>query len=312
MARSDPSASLAARFTAGLLRSTVRVIMSPRFGIATQRRLIDVLSLTVPAIGGVRATQLTLGDIPTSRLDATHTHRPGAISADEKTAVLYLHGGGFVIGSAWCYRALTSRLARWTGLPIFVPDYRLAPEPPHPAQLNDALSCVQALATKGWPTERLIIAGDSAGGNLSLALVQALLAKGLPGPRALALISPWSDASSSGDRHAKDAVIDPLWIDTLRPLIGPENLLKTPAMSPVLGDFDGFAPTLIQSAGGEVLAPIVKTLVERMHAQNVPLTWTEAPGLWHDFQLHAGTVPEAARALRDMSDFMDKHSGTAQ
>ncbi|MFK7965857.1 MAG: alpha/beta hydrolase [Burkholderiaceae bacterium] len=81
-------------------------------------------------------------------------------------------------------------------------------------------------------------------------------------------------------------------------------------MSPVFGDFDGFPPTLIQSAGGEVIAPIVKALVERMHAQLVPLTWTEAPGLWHDFQLHAGTVPEAARALRDMSEFIVKHSGS--
>ncbi|MFK7965858.1 MAG: alpha/beta hydrolase fold domain-containing protein [Burkholderiaceae bacterium] len=201
--------------------------MSPRFGISTQRKLIDILSLTVPAVSGVRTTHLTLGEIPTSRVDATHADHADAPSSAEKTAVLYLHGGGFVIGSAWCYRALTSRLARWTGLPIFVPDYHLAPEHPHPAQLNDALSCVEALAASGWPTDRLIIAGDSAGGNLSLAVVQALHAKGLPGPRALALISPWSDASSSGDRQAKDAVIDPLWIDTLRPLIGPEDLLKT-------------------------------------------------------------------------------------
>lgn len=282
--------------------------MSPRFSIANQRRIIDLLSLTVPAIGGVRKTELSLNGVKTSRLDSKRT-TPGQFDPKlDRTAVLYLHGGGFVIGSAWCYRALTSRLARWTGLPVFVPNYRLAPEHPHPAQLDDAISCIEALEAMGWPVDRLIIAGDSAGGNLSIALTQWLVTKGKKVPRALALISPWADASATGNQEADDAVIDPRWIETLRPLIGPQDLLLTPAMSPLYGSFKQFPPTLIQSASGEVLAPIVQDLVERMQAERVAVNWTQASGLWHDFQLHAGTVPEAAQALRDMSDFIVKRA----
>lgn len=280
--------------------------MSPRFSIANQRRLIDLLSLTVPAIGGVQSTKLSLNGVQASRLESKRTTPGQSDAKHDKVALLYLHGGGFVIGSPWCYRALTSRLARWTGLPVFVPDYRLAPEHPHPAQLDDAVSCIEALSAMGWPADRLIIAGDSAGGNLSLALTQLLVSKGQKVPRALALISPWADASATGDRSADDAVIDPQWIETLRPLIGPQDLLKTPGMSPLYGSFEQFPPTLIQSAAGEVIAPIVRELVGRMQAERVAVNWTQAPGLWHDFQLHAGTVPEAAQALRDLSDFIVK------
>lgn len=294
--------SVQARVTASLLRLTVRKVMSPRFSLPTQRRIINLLSLTVPAIGGVESSDTFLGSVPAKKVST----RSGG--SEPRVAIIYLHGGGFAIGSPWGYRAMTTRIARGTALPVFVPAYRLAPEHPHPAQLKDVLACLPALETLGWPIERLIIAGDSAGANLALALTQTLQAKQRRVPRALALISPWSDLAANGNEHARDAIIDPRWVKQLRAAYAPAESWANAAVSPSYGRFESFPPTLIQSAAGEVLAPVVHDLVERMTQQKAPVQWQESPRLWHDFQLHAGTVPEAKEALRQFCEFISEQA----
>ena len=164
--------------TASVLRTSLRLLLkpvfNPRFPIPFQRRWLALIAKTTLVPGGVTRETTTVGGVPGEWLRRTHgtAVRPGCI--------LYLHGGAYCVGSPATHRSLTARLAKFTGLPVFALDYRLAPEHPFPAALEDALSAYRALHASGGP---VVIAGDSAGGGLALATTLALRDAGDPHAR---------------------------------------------------------------------------------------------------------------------------------
>jgi acetyl esterase/lipase len=300
--RRDPSATLAARLTAALLRRTVRRVLSPRVPIARQRRVAGSFEYLLPRPRGVVREPLRLDGF--DGLRATPARREGG------GAVLFLHGGGYAIGSPEGHCSLVMRIARETGRVVYAPRYRLAPEHPFPAQLEDAERALRALHASvdvdpnGW-----ILAGDSAGGHLALGLAQRCRAPGMPMPRALVLISPWTDVSLAElPEDVDDALLDPGWMAMLRDGFAPAAQWRDPLVSPVWADFRGFPPTLIQSAGNEQLANDARRLHRAMADAGVDVDWDESPGLWHDFQLNAGTVPEARRAVERLGAFVRRHA----
>lgn len=218
-------------------------------------------------------------------------------------ALLYLHGGAFVLGSPAIYRALASRLALASGMAVHVPDYRLAPEHPNPAQLQDALRVYRALLASG--VKRVAVAGDSAGGMLALRLLLALKERRLRRPEALALISPWTDFTLSGDSQRSHAARDPLltasWLRQATFAFAGGMALPLPLLE---ADLSALPPTLIQVGSEEILLSDSERLAVRATTCGVPVTLRCYEGLWHDFQLHAGVFAPADAALDEMGGFL--------
>lgn len=202
-------------------------------------------------------------------------------------AVLYLHGGGYCCGGASYARGFGSQLAALTGLPVLCPAYRLAPEAPFPAALQDALCCYQRLLAHFAP-EKLVLAGESAGGGLLFSL--CLLAKrhGLPLPGGLVAISPWADLTDSGASFAENAAYDPSLnkekLDHYAQLYASD--LRDPLVSPLFGDLAGLPESLLFVGGDEILRDDAVRLHAALERAGCRSTLTIAPGMWHAYLLY--------------------------
>lgn len=279
------------------MRGAIRPMQSPRLPVATQRRLAAVASRAglVPRLGILR---MELDGMPCELLLP-----PRALPA---RTILYLHGGGYVIGSARGHRVLTASLAQATGAPVFALDYRLAPEHPFPAALHDVVAAYRQLLAGGRQASQIVMAGDGAGGGLVLAAAHALRDVGLPLPAALVLISPWLDLTLAGKSIASQAKADPLlsrrtlasWADHYRGELSGDH----PGCSPLFGDHRGLPPVLAQVGSDEIL----RSDTERL-AADAPVVEVESyDGLWHVFQIHAGLLPSADEALSRIASFADR------
>jgi epsilon-lactone hydrolase len=246
--------------------------------------------------------QVNLGGVVTERLEA-----PGASAAH---ALLYIHGGGFVGGVPGNHRALTWRLAEQTGVPVYVIDYRLAPEHPFPAGLDDCVSAYRALLDKGIAPGAIVIGGDSAGGNLTLATALKLKALGLPQPAALVCLSPVTDLAEPAPSHAtnanSDAMFDPRTFATLPKSYCPGHDLRDPLLSPVRGDMHGLPPTLFQASRVEMLRDDSTRMAENMRAAGVPVTVQIWPKVFHVWQVMADILPEARGAIVKIAAFVNQ------
>jgi acetyl esterase/lipase len=257
------------------------------------------MEYVLPRPVGVRREQLAADGLGGYKLTPVEARDTG-------TAILFFHGGGYGVGSPGTHLALTMRIARQTGLTVFLPAYRKAPESRFPAQLQDATRALDAVQRQGIVTDRLILAGDSAGGNLALALAQKLKAEGRPMPCALVLISPWTDISLSHlPEDRDDALLGPVWAAQMRDaFISPEHW-RDPLASPVFAEFAGFPPTLIQTATADLMVGDSERLCLAMRAAGVAVDFQLAPGLWHDYQLLAGVVRESDRAIEEIARFVE-------
>ena len=175
----------------------------------------------------------------------------------KKYVILYCHGGGYSTGSSIYARTLTTKLAASTSMDVLSFDYRLAPEHPYPAAMEDAMKAWDYLMLLGYGARDVIVAGDSAGGNMALSLVLKLKSQNRLLPRGLVLMSPWTDLTSSGKTHITRAEVDPVLNEEyLKGMIenyAPEQPLDDPLISPLFGEFEGFPPTYIQVGDNEVL-----------------------------------------------------------
>lgn len=227
--------------------------------------------------------------------------------------LLYLHGGGYVMGSCASHRGLASRLALACGLAAVVPAYRLAPEHPFPAGLDDALAVYHALLASGLDARRIVLAGDSAGGGLTLATLLALRDAGAPLPAAAVLLSPFTDLTCSGEtlttRAAVDPWLDPTFFDPLSRLYAGRHDRAEPLLSPLLGDLRGLPPLCIHVGDQEVLLSDSTRLAERAQAAGVDVTLEVWPELWHVFQFFAPILPEAQRSLEQLAAFVRARLG---
>lgn len=283
-----------------LIRFLLRFLVKPLFGpgprIATQRRVLGWSARLAPAARGVARVDARWGGV------AGETLVPAG--AGNGATVLYLHGGGYCIGSPAVYRALTSALAAASGLPVHVPDYRLAPEHPCPAALEDARAVYDELAASG---RAVVLAGDSAGGGLALALAQALRRDGAPAPAGLALLSPWVDLTCGSGTHERNEALDPMLSQAglkrwAAGYAGSRDVAD-PACSPLRGALAGLPPMLIQAGTDEVLLDDSLQLQVRAEAAGGRATLRVFPGLWHVFQVHAGLLRAADDAIAELGAF---------
>lgn len=296
-----PPQRLGERATAGLLRGFLRTAfrpwIGPPFPVALQRGIVRLLSLGMPRTTGVRQARADAG---TLRIDTVVPDSAPAPSSPG--AILYLHGGAFCLGSAQTHCAVTSRLARAAGLPVWVPDYRLAPEHPYPAGLQDALACWQAIRRAGYRADQIVIAGDSAGGSLALALALLLRDAEEETAAGLALLSPLVDL---GLRRPHAQAGDPMlrrgWLQQAA------RWYRAPADArahlPLKTSLAGLPPMLVQVGDQELLLSDAQRLAEKARRDGVPCRLEIHAGRWHVFQLQAAFLGSARRALADVGAF---------
>ncbi len=238
---------------------------------------------------GIRFQRERIADVPVE-IAVPEDPLPGA--------VLYLHGGAYVTCSARTHRGVTGRLARKTGRRVIAVDYRLAPEHPYPAALQDLMNVWQGLLNRGERPEEMVFVGDSAGGGLALGATQWLRDRDSALPAGLVLFSPWTDLSLDHLNHqARDVLVTESWIrDSARSYLSGVPA-STGYASPVYGDFDNLPPLLIQVSRDELLLDDARRVAEAARAAGVEVDLQEFDGLWHVFQLNAGLVAEAEQAL---------------
>lgn len=203
--------------------------------------------------------------------------------------ILYCHGGGYSTGSAVYARTLTTRLAESACMDVFCFNYRLAPEHPWPAALEDAKKAWDHLMYLGYGAGDVIVAGDSAGGNLALCLTLSLKEEGRMLPAGLVLLSPWTDLTASGKSYSSREAVDPVlnreYLDRMvRNYAGGQDL-KDPFISPLFGDLKGFPPTRIQVGDNEMLLSDSTLLYKKLIRANVSAEIDIYKGMWHVFQM---------------------------
>jgi acetyl esterase/lipase len=240
----------------------------------------------------------------------------GAADADRTRAVLYLHGGGFQIGSLDTHRAVMADIAARTGCWVLGVDYRLAPEHRFPAQLEDALAAYDWLRGQGFAPGRIALAGDSSGAGLAVSALLALKARGDAMPAAAALMSPWTDMEASGTSYETRAEADPIhdraMIQALaRTFLGRDGNPRDPLASPLHGDLAGLPPLLIQVGGRETLLDDSRMLAARARATGVDVTLEVDEPMIHVFQLYAAELAQAHDALGRIGAFLRRHLANA-
>jgi epsilon-lactone hydrolase len=230
---------------------------------------------------------------------------PGAAS---DRVILYLHGGGYIMGSINTHRATVARIARAAQARGFAIDYRVAPEHPFPAAVEDAAAAYRWLLAQGYQPSRIVIAGDSAGGGLVLAALLSLRDSGAPMPAAAVPISPWTDMEGTGASVKTNAARDPMvTIDGLNSMaklyVGQQDP-KHPLASPLYGDFRGLPPLLIQVGAAEILLDDSTRVADRAKAAGVQVeleAWDDMFHVWHAF---AKILPEGQQAIDRIGQFV--------
>jgi acetyl esterase/lipase len=291
------------RIMAPLLRNGVRITLksalSPRLGIDRQRWWARQMSRLARPNRRVVIAPATVGGVAGEWL---RPHYPAGVALRNAT-ILYLHGGAYCIGAAATHRAITSRFARAARMTLFAADYRLAPEHPFPAAVEDAVAAYRALAAGG----RVMIAGESAGGGLAIATALALRDRQITPPAALVVFSPWVDltpAATAEVAPSDEVMLTTPWLDDCarRYLAGADP--ASPLASPLHGDLRGLAPTLIQAGADELLCAQAVRLHDALANAGVAVRCEIVPGRWHAFQLHAGMLPSANAAIERAAGFV--------
>ena len=242
------------------------------------------------------AVPCEIGIAPGSRLEGT---------------IFYLHGGGYVIGSFKSHRGLVGRLGKAARMRTFAVDYRLAPEHPFPAAVDDAIAAYQWLLDSGTPPDKIFFAGDSAGGGLVVATLLRCKAQKVPLPRAAVLFSPFADMATTGQSLIDNRDRDVIVTEGMAPGMAATYLAgadaRSPEASPIYGDFAGLPPILVQVSSHEVLLDDSLRLIRAATLADVPVHLRVYQGLPHVWQLFAAVLDEGQAAIEEAGSFMDKH-----
>lgn len=258
--------------------------LPPRTGmsIPERRATMDAWDKAYPMADDVTVASAKVAEVPVEWITAPN--------ASEDAVLLFLHGGGYVIGSPDSHRHLVANLSEETGLQGLLVDYRLAPEDPFPAAVEDAISVYAALLTHGFEAEEIVVAGDSAGGGLVIAMMLAIRDANLPLPAAGICLSPWNDLTGTAKSLETNASVDPTVTKESLDFFAGEYLgeedAQNPYASPLFGDFTGLPPLLIQVGSVEVLLDDAVMLAERAKEAGVSVTlevWDEMIHVWHRY-----------------------------
>jgi len=249
----------------------------------------------------VPRADINLASVPGSRFSPPRL-------AEKDGLILFLHGGSYLFGSSTTtHREMMARLAFETGLPVVAPDFRLAPEHPYPAQLHDALAVYSALLQDGASPDRLVIVGDSSGGNLAISLALALRDQGVPLPRALGLLSPWVDLDMPGQSFSEYDRYD---FGTREVLLkhalafAGQHVLSDPRISPTHADLSGLCPCLVIVGELELPKDDILSFHTKLKEAGVATQLHIAPQMTHNPPALAGLHPEADIAIRKLASFV--------
>jgi epsilon-lactone hydrolase len=277
--------------------------MASRSTIAEWRALAGTGSSRPRIVRGVSLQSTLVGEVPAEWLI------PEGI--DTNRVILYLHGGAWVLGWYNSHRLMVSRLAKAARARAFAVDYRLAPEHPFPAALEDSLATYHCLLELGIPPERMAFAGDSSGGNLVLAALLKLKSAGEPLPAAAVCLSPATNLAERGASFQanarKEAILPPKFSSAGRTAYTQDCDARDPLVSPIFGDLRGLPPLLIQAGADELLLSDATSFAEKARLASVDVTLEVYAGMWHVWQIYAPYLPEADQALRSVARFIDGH-----
>ena len=277
----------------------VRPLLSNAVPLALQRRLIRQAYRSSLPPREVRFRQDDLGNVPVIRAQAPAT---------PVGTLLYLHGGGYIIGSASTHKGIAGHLARLSGCEVIIPDYRLAPEHPYPAAPDDAESVYLALLSQGKAASHIALAGDSAGGGLSLALAMRLREHGHPLPSSITCFSPWTDLSEQQLYQPEcEPVLHASWTQNAAKMYAGNTPLTNPMISPVFGVLSGLPPLLIQVGSQEILLNDATRLADVAKRDGVETHLEIYNNLWHVFQVHSGQLDRATEALKVAAEHIRCH-----
>jgi monoterpene epsilon-lactone hydrolase len=278
------------------VRQLGRRCLDPALPWAVQRTRLDQLTRTSLLPRGTAVVKQAVGGVPAEMVSA-----PAAGSqATSQTTVIHFHGGGYCVGSANAPRSWAAHLSAATGCRVVLPEYRLAPEHPHPAALEDARAVLKALSGEVAPGS-VVLSGDSAGGGLALALVLSLREEGRELPAGCILLSSWlelgRDRRAVPDLVRQDVLLSPDWLDACARAYAAPDAWADPQVSPLHAAHAGLPPLLIQAGTSELLAPDAELLAASASAAGVDVSYTRWPRMWHDFMLQPGLVAAAYSAL---------------
>jgi acetyl esterase/lipase len=303
-------------------RQVGRRVLNPRLPWEVQRRRLDKLvgswplprgtSVTKTAWNGVRVEVVTADRArPRTRSGSVgQTTGPGGGSA--AVTVVHFHGGGYCVGSAAQARGWAAHLSARAGCRVVLPEYRLAPEHPYPAAVDDARAVVSAVlgeAASGTGVSGIVVSGDSAGGGLALGAALALAGStdSTAGLSGCILLSPWldltADRAALPDLVRRDVVLSPAWLEACAQAYAPAADRARPMVSPLHASLGGLPPLLIQCGTDDLLARDAESLAFRAAAADVDVTYSRWPGLWHDFALQPDITAAAGSAVAQAAWF---------
>jgi len=283
------------------MRQLGRRCLDPALPWPVQRTRLDAFARAARQPPGTMIAEQIIGGVRAEVVSA----RPAA----GRPTVLHFHGGGYCVGSPRIPRGWAAYLSARTGCQVVLPAYRLAPEHPHPAALDDARAVMGALAGQAGPGS-VVVSGDSAGAGLALALILSLRDHGQPRPAGCLLLSPWLDLGR--DRRAvpdlvrQEVVLSPDWLDACARAYAAPAAWADPAVSPLCAAPAGLPPLLIQGAAGELLSPDAELLAAGARAGRVDVTYTRWRRMWHDFMLEPGLLAAADSALAQAAWFLSQ------
>lgn len=267
--------------------------------VEKQRHSQEQLATVVGNQGEALITDLMIEEMHAEWVSVERAHL-------KKYVILYCHGGGYSTGSSLYARSITTKLANAASMDVFSFDYRLAPENPYPAATEDAMKAWNHLMLHGYGARDVIVAGDSAGGNLALCLVHKLKQENRLLPRGLVLFSPWTDLTCSGKTYETRKMVDPIlskkYIEDMIQNYAPGENLDNPLISPLFGSFEGFPPTYIQVGDNEILLADAISLQKKMLRANVSVKLDVFKGMWHVFQM--APFKKALEAMDKSAEFI--------
>ena len=299
-----------AKFVRWLTSRYMQGLDVPNVPVETARKHFEKVARTLlPRAIGIEVEQTQLAGIDVDWL------RPK--KADKSKVILYLHGGAYVIGSRRTHRQMVSHIARAAGVTAVLPEYRLAPEHPFPAAIDDAVAVYRALLESGFKPEDIVISGDSAGGGLSVATLLALRHAGDPLPAAAVLMSPFLDVTASGESATTRADQDPWFQVTDMAVVAryycpDESKWRDPLVSPVFANVSGLPPMLVHVGDDEILLSDSTRLVEKLEAAGIDVEFEIFPHMWHVFQMFVGKMPEGKKAVAKIGDYIRKRLDPAE
>jgi len=296
------------------LRLFMRPFLGPPLPLALQRRWLELLSAGLPPPRGTSRKQLTLGSVPALLVRCKPAEAIPPEPAASRDAIVFAHGGAFILGSARSYLGFAGRIARATGADVYLVDYRRAPEHPHPAPSDDLFAAYEGVLARGHDPARTALLGDSAGGALVVSTALALAEMDVPAPAALVLISPWLDLSLSGASVTLNARRDPVLSRGILEAGGRAYAGPLPRsdrrVSPLFADLEGLPPTLVQVGSDEILLDDSTRFADRADAAGVEVELQRYEGWWHDFQAMAGSLDGAREAIEDIAAFLARRLHT--